>query len=148
MKEVRSWPPPGAPTCPTAPRRSPTGPSPGSAETAPKASTRPPASLLEARQLRRARRDGPATRRTVFPRTLPPRSQPSDFERSISGALLSVQERRKEIMTRIRWFNSLTWLKLVLPLVTVLASFTLVKNARADQLSDDLSGLASADSSE
>ena len=51
-------------------------------------------------------------------------------------------------MTRIRWFNSLTWLKLVLPLVTILASFALVKNARADQLSDDLAGLASADSSE
>ncbi|HKO47938.1 MAG TPA: urea ABC transporter permease subunit UrtB [Polyangiaceae bacterium] len=51
-------------------------------------------------------------------------------------------------MTRLRLFKFTTWLRLALPLVTVLAWLALAKSARADQLSEDLTGLASTDSSD
>src|SRR6187431_1488674 len=51
-------------------------------------------------------------------------------------------------MTRIRLFKFATWLRLALPTLTMLAQLALATHARADQLSDDLSGLASTDASE
>ena len=51
-------------------------------------------------------------------------------------------------MTRIRLTPFATWLRLAVPVFVALAALTLTSVARADQLSDDLSGLASADASE
>jgi len=51
-------------------------------------------------------------------------------------------------MTRIRMLQFAKWLRLALPVVAVLALLLSPKQARADQLSEDLSGLASTDSSE
>lgn len=52
-------------------------------------------------------------------------------------------------MTRIRLFPLATWLRLTVPVFVALAlTLTLIGAARADQLSDDLSGLASTDASE
>jgi len=51
-------------------------------------------------------------------------------------------------MTRIRLFSFATWLRLAVPVFVALVSLTLTGLARADQLSEDLSGLASADASE
>ncbi|HET7539556.1 MAG TPA: hypothetical protein VFK05_06785, partial [Polyangiaceae bacterium] len=51
-------------------------------------------------------------------------------------------------MTRPRLFNFATWLRLMLPTVLALALLASTRGARADQLSDDLSGLASSDASE
>src|SRR6187549_3849798 len=51
-------------------------------------------------------------------------------------------------MTRIRLSPFATWLRLAVPVLVALVSLTLASVTRADQLSDDLSGLASADASE
>ena len=51
-------------------------------------------------------------------------------------------------MTRNRLFQFAKWLRLALPVVTALALIALPKNARADQLSEDLAGLASTDASD
>ena len=51
-------------------------------------------------------------------------------------------------MMRNRLFQFATWLRLALPIVVAILSFALAKSARADQLAEDLSGLASSDSSE
>jgi urea transport system permease protein len=51
-------------------------------------------------------------------------------------------------MTRIRPFKFAAWLRLVLPILTLLSSFGIGGVARADPLSEDLAGLASTDSSE
>ena len=50
-------------------------------------------------------------------------------------------------MTRIRLSKFATWLRVALPIATALALFALPKFARADQLSEDLAGLASTDAS-
>jgi len=51
-------------------------------------------------------------------------------------------------MTRIRRLKFATWLRLVLPVVAALALLFQPERAHADQLSEDLSGLASTDSTE
>jgi len=51
-------------------------------------------------------------------------------------------------MTRIRTENFATWLRLALQVIGALALLALAKHARADQLSEDVSGLASTDASE
>jgi urea transport system permease protein len=49
-------------------------------------------------------------------------------------------------MTRIGFFRFATWLRLVFPAILLLLCW--VRSARADQLSEDLAGLASADASD
>ncbi|MET0792655.1 MAG: hypothetical protein ABW061_14135, partial [Polyangiaceae bacterium] len=51
-------------------------------------------------------------------------------------------------MTRIRLFKFAAWLRLALPVLGVLLSLAIAGVARADQLSEDLAGLASTDSTE
>ena len=48
-------------------------------------------------------------------------------------------------MTRIRLLQFATWLRLTLPIVMALCLLACCKTARADQLSEDLAGLASGD---
>ncbi len=51
-------------------------------------------------------------------------------------------------MTRTRTFNFATWLRLALANLSVLVLLALAQTARADQLSEDLSGLASTDATD
>jgi len=51
-------------------------------------------------------------------------------------------------MTRIRLFQFAKWLRFALPIIALSALLAIAKVARADQLSEDLAGLASADASE
>jgi urea transport system permease protein len=51
-------------------------------------------------------------------------------------------------MTRIRLFKFAAWLRLALPVLITLLSLGIAGVARADQLSEDLAGLASTDSTE
>ncbi|MES1176922.1 MAG: urea ABC transporter permease subunit UrtB [Myxococcales bacterium] len=51
-------------------------------------------------------------------------------------------------MTRIRLFKFAAWLRLALPVIGAIVALCVARVARADQLSEDLSGLASTDSSE
>jgi urea transport system permease protein len=51
-------------------------------------------------------------------------------------------------MTRIRSFQLAKWLRLIVPIVAALVLLVQPKSARADQLSEDLAGLASTDASE
>jgi urea transport system permease protein len=51
-------------------------------------------------------------------------------------------------MTRIGLFNLAAWLRLALPVISLLIALGVARSAQADQLSEDLAGLASTDASE